>query len=72
MDSLNLIRWNANANDSKFKTATIFPNRPAAQQKVGKEVQMRVNQFKVTQWPQKTVYQYNVRYHNSSSLNNST
>jgi hypothetical protein len=33
------------------------------QQKLGKEIQIRVNQFKVTQWPQKTVYQYDVSDH---------
>jgi hypothetical protein len=40
-------------------------NRPGyntASGRDAREVQVRVNQFKVTQWPQKDVYQYDVRF----------
>lgn len=37
-----------------------LPLRPVDPNPVGKKIQVRVNQFKVSTWPQKTVYQYDV------------
>lgn len=34
----------------------------------GRDVQVRVNQFKVTQWPNKDVYQYDASIHLSLPL----
>lgn len=39
-----------------------LPVRPASNT-AGKAIQVRVNQFKVTKWPEGDVFQYDVSYH---------
>jgi len=43
----------------KYQFASELPYRPGTNT-TGKAVQIRVNQFKVTQWPTKDVYQFDV------------
>lgn len=64
MEPFNFRHLDVETNTSKYNFPTTLPNRPVDNQpKLGKEIQIRVNQFKVTQWPQKTVYQYDVSDH---------
>jgi len=64
MEPFNFRHLDVETNTSKYNFPTTLPNRPVDNQpKLGKEIQIRVNQFKVTQWPQKTVYQYDVSGH---------
>lgn len=37
-----------------------LPNRPGFN--TGKAIQVRINQFKVTKWPENDIYQYDVSY----------
>lgn len=46
---------------SKVNFPSDLPLRPATNT-VGKPIQLRVNQYKVTSWPEKDIYQYDVSY----------
>ncbi len=71
MEPFNFRHLDVETNTSKYKFPTTLPKRPVDNQpKLGREIQVRVNQFKVTQWPQKTVYQYDVSGHNYISPHN--
>lgn len=53
--------FNSETNEEKFDVGaqTQFPGRPEGM-RLGKPVTIRVNQFKVLQWPQDDIYQYDV------------
>jgi hypothetical protein len=47
--------------DAKYNFPSDLPLRPG-KSTVGKAIQIRVNQYKVTQWPGRDVYQYDVSF----------
>ena len=51
--------WDRATDSEEFKWTSNLPNRPGLNT-VGRAITVRVNQFKVTQWPEKDVYQYDV------------
>ena len=59
MEPVDFRSLNRETNVEKSKSADL-PLRPGTNI-AGKAVQIRVNQFKVTQWPTKDVYQFDVR-----------
>jgi hypothetical protein len=64
MEPFNFRQLDRATNEYKFDMPGDRPLRTMFNTK-GKEVQIRVNQFKVIQWPQRKVYQFDV---SSSSL----
>jgi hypothetical protein len=72
MEPFNFKHLDVETNQAKYMFPQDLPNRPTALNKDGKAVQVRVNQFKVIEWPQKTVYQYDVsssELHSGITLN---
>jgi hypothetical protein len=60
MEPQNVRGFRDQANESAFKhDATQLPNRPGVST-AGKAIQIRLNQFKITQMPNKNIYQYDV------------
>lgn len=59
MEPLNYLSDKQETNVTKPKASSTLPLRPGTST-AGKAVQIRVNQFKVTQWPTKDVYQFDV------------
>jgi hypothetical protein len=60
MDIQNYIRdRSASTNEQKYNFPTELPLRPGLNTQ-GQQIQVRVNQYKVTQWPQNDIYQYDV------------
>jgi hypothetical protein len=47
--------------DAKYSFPSDLPLRPG-KSTVGKAIQIRVNQYKVVQWPQKDIFQYDVSF----------
>jgi len=47
----------------QFDEPTTLPKRPAAGNKTGKEVDIRLNSFEVMAFPSKPVWQYDVSTH---------
>ena len=45
--------------DAKYNFPSDLPLRPGINT-TGKAIQIRVNQFKVTKWPERDIYQYDV------------
>ena len=61
MALMNFHLYNPETNKATFlQAATALPLRPGTNT-AGKAVQLRVNQYKVNQWPTKDVYQFDVR-----------
>lgn len=60
MEPQNFRHYDRETDTSKYDFPSDLPLRPAQMNTSGKAIQVRVNQFKVTQWPQKTVHQYDV------------
>lgn len=64
----------ANADDdAKYNFPSDLPLRPGVNS-TGKAIQIRVNQYKVTQWPGRDIFQYDVSFLASplSSINSSS
>ena len=53
------IRTKEVTDDAKYDFPSDLPLRPGVNT-TGKAIQIRVNQYKVAQWPQRDVYQYDV------------
>lgn len=53
---------NPDADEAKYNFPHDLPLRPGTNT-TGKALQIRVNQYKVTQWPGKDIYQYDVSNH---------
>jgi hypothetical protein len=47
--------------DAKYNFPSDLPLRPGINT-TGKAIQIRVNQFKVTKWPERDIYQYDVSF----------
>jgi eukaryotic translation initiation factor 2C len=67
MESMNFRSYTPETDMETFQVPTNLPLRPGTNT-AGKSVQIRVNQFKVTQWPTKDVYQFDVRFSYTSSI----
>lgn len=63
MEHLNYARFNQDTNEKKYDSmfASQLPKRPGYNT-AGKEIQIRVNQFKVLKYPQKDIFQYDVSF----------
>jgi hypothetical protein len=59
MEPLNFRSYNSETNVESYQFPSDLPSRPGTNTK-GKAITIRVNQYKVTEWPQKDVYQYDV------------
>lgn len=68
MEPLNFGKLNRDTNETTYKFPSSLPPRPGFNTK-GKAIQIQVNQYKVTAWPQKDVYQYDVSCPSSSPSN---
>jgi eukaryotic translation initiation factor 2C len=62
MEHLNYRTYNRETDTESYKFPSTLPLRPGVNT-AGKAIQIRVNQFKVAQWPTKDVYQYDVSFH---------
>jgi hypothetical protein len=61
MEHLNFRKYNSTTNEVKFDLPTgHYPERPCLNTE-GKSVIVRVNQFKVLEWPSDDIWQYDVR-----------
>ncbi|KAI9745992.1 MAG: hypothetical protein M1818_000673 [Claussenomyces sp. TS43310] len=60
MEPQNFRYYDRNTDTVKNEIPNNLPLRPKDMNTTGKAVTVRVNQFKVVKWPQKTVYQYDV------------
>jgi eukaryotic translation initiation factor 2C len=60
MEPHNFRHYDRRTDEAKYAFPSDLPLRPKDLNSSGKAIQVRVNQFKVTQWPQKKVYQYDV------------
>jgi hypothetical protein len=59
MEPYNFRNLDRNTNEYKLDIPTDLPVRHTFNS-VGKEIKVRVNQYKVLTWPDKKVYQYDV------------
>lgn len=62
MDPLNFRTYDRSTDRESYQFPSGLPLRPGFNT-AGKEIKIRVNQYKVAQWPQKDVYQYDVSCH---------
>lgn len=64
MEHLNYARFDRDTNEKKYDSmfASQLPMRPSYNT-AGKEIQIRVNQFKVLKYPQKDIFQYDVSFY---------
>jgi hypothetical protein len=53
--------YNPITNEEKFQDVSELPLRPGTNT-AGTPIQVRVNQYKVSQWPQRDVYLYDVSH----------
>jgi eukaryotic translation initiation factor 2C len=53
------IGFDVNTDEPKYQFTSDLPNRPGLNSQ-GKQITIRINQFKVTAWPSMDVYQYDV------------
>lgn len=61
MEHLNYRTYNRETDTESYKFPSTLPLRPGINT-TGKAIEIRVNQFKVAQWPTKDVYQYDVSF----------
>lgn len=61
MEPMNYRAYDRQTDTWKSNFSSELPLRPGTNT-AGKQIQIRVNQFKVTQWPGKDIYQYDVSY----------
>ncbi|KAE8440738.1 hypothetical protein EG329_006633 [Mollisiaceae sp. DMI_Dod_QoI] len=59
MEAGNYRSYDRATDTEKYNFPTELPNRPTLST-AGKQITVRVNQFKVLQWPQRDVYQYDI------------
>ncbi len=57
-------------NDKKYQYPSELPDRPG-KNTAGKQIKISLNQYKVKEWPQKDVWQYDVSYHSRSPFSRS-
>lgn len=63
MEPFNFRHLDVETNSSKYSFPTTLPERPRYDLKnlaPGRDIEVRVNQFKVKNWTKSTVYQYDV------------
>lgn len=59
MEPLNYRSYDHSTDTERYQFPSNLPNRPGVNTQ-GKSVKIRVNQYKVLQWPQRDVYQFDV------------
>jgi len=59
MEPLNYRTYNQATDTERYQFPSNLPNRPGVNTQ-GKAIKIRVNQYKVLQWPQRDVYQFDV------------
>lgn len=60
MEPFNFRHLDVDTNTRKYFFPTDLPLRPTQLNSTGREILLKVNQFRVTEWPQNTIYQYDV------------
>ena len=61
MDIWHLRNYDPETNTYQFALPTTLPRRPAQGNTVGKPIGVKINSFHVRKYPDKTIYQYDVR-----------